>query len=125
MNNLPSQPGLRRRLAYGEHIRRRHNLELNGQRMHIYNALTDGTYEMLANLPKVPVGLNVSELLRGSSLQVIKEKSYGICVICQEDICKEAIARVLSCNHGYHSNCIDVWFCENNKCPLCGLSLRH
>ena len=42
------------------------------------------------------------------------------CHICNEfykenDICR----KVIKCEHYFHQSCIDTWFSENNKCPIC------
>jgi hypothetical protein len=42
------------------------------------------------------------------------------CSICLEDIAEGARVRCLNtCQHIFHSNCIDKWFLEKNCCPTC------
>jgi hypothetical protein len=42
------------------------------------------------------------------------------CSICLEDVLESARVRCLkSCQHIFHSNCIEKWFLEKNCCPTC------
>jgi len=48
-----------------------------------------------------------------------KEK-YKECSICLEDYNEEDKLRILKCEHGFHTECIDKWLLEcNYKCPVC------
>lgn len=92
-------------------------------------------YESLSQLKDVKKGVTIEDLLIFTELKVynesneICEKNKGrasewkrienVCVICQDNIEIESIIRVLQCKHLFHVNCIDRWFCENKKCPLC------
>ncbi|UKJ88111.1 hypothetical protein MACJ_000554 [Theileria orientalis] len=41
------------------------------------------------------------------------------CGICLEDFTDEDILRLLTCSHGFHANCIDLWLSRSVNCPLC------
>jgi hypothetical protein len=45
---------------------------------------------------------------------------YETCVICLDDFAEGEKLRILPCDHGYHSKCIDPWLCKNKRiCPQC------
>ncbi|CAG9321944.1 unnamed protein product [Blepharisma stoltei] len=52
-----------------------------------------------------------------------KEKES--CAICLEDFEAEARVRMLSCEHFFHTKCIDEWAQTNAKCPLCKKNLSQ
>ncbi|CAK9310546.1 unnamed protein product [Citrullus colocynthis] len=42
------------------------------------------------------------------------------CVVCLSELGEGEKARLLPrCNHGFHVDCIDIWFKSNSTCPLC------
>lgn len=42
------------------------------------------------------------------------------CAVCLSELAQGEKARLLpSCNHGFHVDCIDMWFKSNSTCPLC------
>ncbi|XP_057770488.1 RING-H2 finger protein ATL3-like [Salvia miltiorrhiza] len=42
------------------------------------------------------------------------------CAVCLCEICEGEKARLLpKCNHGFHVDCIDMWFQSHSTCPLC------
>ncbi|KAI3984496.1 hypothetical protein MKX01_033989 [Papaver californicum] len=42
------------------------------------------------------------------------------CSVCLSEVEEGEKARVLpKCNHGFHVDCIDMWFQSNSTCPLC------
>jgi hypothetical protein len=41
------------------------------------------------------------------------------CSICLQDFVVDDSLRTLPCTHSYHSECIDKWLNQVNKCPLC------
>uniref|UniRef100_A0A7M4FYJ5 RING-type domain-containing protein n=1 Tax=Crocodylus porosus TaxID=8502 RepID=A0A7M4FYJ5_CROPO len=50
---------------------------------------------------------------------------YTECAICLEPYKKGDLLKILSCSHGYHSKCIDLWHfiqSRNKTCPFCGLN---
>ncbi len=76
------------------------------------------------NLEDVKLGLINKNVLKHTKIHIndIKDQT---CVICQEDItCKNIVRTITSCKHTYHVECIDKWFSENKKCPLCKFILE-
>lgn len=113
--SLPSEPGLQRRLAYGDIIRRRRSVTMNNDILQ--------NYEQLASLPTVKVGASLKDVLQNTYLHICYESSP--CVICQEEtLILLDVVRSLGCKHKFHAKCIDKWLVENNKCPLCNKSVR-
>lgn len=41
------------------------------------------------------------------------------CAICLNEYVLDESLRTLPCKHSYHTECIDKWLTEVNKCPLC------
>lgn len=152
MSNLPNSPGLNRRNAYGEYVRKRNNIIFRNQHVnnsnnynhnrnnnsilpldyspfynHIVNNVSsdrDMVYEVLVNLKDVPNGLNIKTLLQNTKLEICKNDDF--CVICQDHyVINQNILRVLKCEHKYHWKCIDNWFINNNNCPLCKVDIRE
>ncbi|KAK7520421.1 hypothetical protein IWZ03DRAFT_358492 [Phyllosticta citriasiana] len=49
-----------------------------------------------------------------------KSEIIMTCVICLEQIEDKEKVRALDCNHVFHQNCLDDWYCRWNEfCPLC------
>jgi hypothetical protein len=47
------------------------------------------------------------------------------CAICQDGIVNREISRKINhCGHKFHINCIDVWFQQNVRCPVCRHDIR-
>ncbi len=44
----------------------------------------------------------------------------GTCTICQEDLAEgERVRTIRSCQHMFHSTCVDPWLTQKGTCPLC------
>ncbi|XP_065011619.1 RING-H2 finger protein ATL60-like [Musa acuminata AAA Group] len=42
------------------------------------------------------------------------------CAVCLGELSEGEEARLLiGCNHAFHLQCIDMWFCSHSTCPLC------
>ncbi|KAI4317560.1 hypothetical protein L6164_025423 [Bauhinia variegata] len=41
------------------------------------------------------------------------------CAVCLSEFEDGESGRVLPCNHGFHIDCIDMWFHSHSTCPLC------
>jgi len=116
--NLPNKPGLLRRLAYGEYIRRIH---FNTSRLPVIMYMEPETYEELSELENVEKGLSLEDLLVNTKIEM--QNLLFFCAICQDiqaDILAETkISRVLICHHKFHIGCIEFWLSKNKTCPIC------
>lgn len=135
MVSLPKEPGLARRLAYGEYVRKKtynnytiRNLRIIGTQipltivnLHPVNDII--TYEELIELEDVKVGLSIKDLNANSHVYAKNTKlvlNISLCTICQEFFkYSNEIIREMNCGHPYHLHCIDRWFEENTYCPIC------
>jgi hypothetical protein len=70
------------------------------------------------DLQDVKIGLINKKLLLSSTVEKNKDEDK-VCVICQDNIDLNDIVRTIKCKHSFHINCIDQWFTENKKCPIC------
>ena len=52
------------------------------------------------------------------------ETEYESCTICRERFQSNSIVRKLQCGHIFHIGCIDTWFENNIRCPVCRSDLR-
>ena len=137
MNYTTLQPGRLRRLTYSLHLENRRNrrtlryisispilrisrLNQNSERFDMFE--NDFSYNRLTELKDIKIGLLNKNLLKNSTIINNKDKNE-FCVICQEDIQIEEIIRKIKCSHSFHINCIDNWFTENKKCPMCKFEL--
>nr|XP_002734949.1 PREDICTED: RING finger protein 38-like isoform X1 [Saccoglossus kowalevskii]XP_006816740.1 PREDICTED: RING finger protein 38-like isoform X2 [Saccoglossus kowalevskii]XP_006816741.1 PREDICTED: RING finger protein 38-like isoform X3 [Saccoglossus kowalevskii] len=41
------------------------------------------------------------------------------CVVCMCDFEQRQLLRVLTCNHEFHTKCVDKWLKTNRTCPIC------
>jgi len=59
---------------------------------------------------------NNTELQKVSSIS----RTISFCPICMKKYEGNEIIRILSCDHEYHKECVDIWF-KNYKtdCPMC------
>ncbi|CAI8607800.1 unnamed protein product [Vicia faba] len=68
------------------------------------------------------IGLEAS-ILKSLPVLVFKPEEFkdGLeCAVCLCDIVEGEKARLLpKCNHGFHLDCIDMWFQSHSTCPLC------
>ena len=47
------------------------------------------------------------------------------CAICQDSIVSNQVCRqILHCEHWFHRECIDPWFEQNVRCPVCRFDIR-
>lgn len=146
MDNLPKNPGLARRLAYGEFIRQSTTNRLNQRHLARFistitfnytpapdeDFLADDnnvsthtstlTYEQLISLEDIKTGLKIKDVNCNSKVYIKNKKiiDINICTICQ-DVFKtnNEIIRELNCGHPYHLECIDRWFEDHIYCPIC------
>lgn len=143
MISLPNKPGLARRLAYGEYVRKNictTNLTVTGTQISLRHAhftprfidvptqdvdfiVPDLNYEQLVELEDVRLGLSIKDINANSYIYAKGTKlvlNISICIICQEFFKSNSeIIREMNCGHPYHIECIDRWFEENVSCPIC------
>ena len=122
MNYLLLPPGLNRRMAYSNYIVIRRRRRYTNTYLHIspirrQNINRDLSYESLSQLQDVKIGLISINILDKTKVKLNKNNDF--CVICQEDIDNDCIIREIHCKHSFHIDCIDKWFVENKKCPMC------
>ncbi|KAJ6696056.1 RING-H2 FINGER PROTEIN ATL51-RELATED [Salix koriyanagi] len=71
-------------------------------------------------------GLDLS-ILRSLPVVVFQSRDFpdGLeCAVCLSDVLEGEKARLLpKCNHGFHHDCIDMWFQSHSTCPLCRSSV--
>lgn len=49
----------------------------------------------------------------------------AVCAICQDSISStDACRQLLACRHAFHQGCIDPWFQQNVRCPICRHDVR-
>ena len=82
------------------------------------------SYENLSLLKDVKVGLISKNLIEKSNLKLLQQnEKNNFCIICQDNIKLNEIIRIINCSHLFHVNCIDNWFIENKKCPMCNFEI--
>ena len=81
------------------------------------------TFDFNTDYEDVKIGLINSNLLTFSQVSANKVADIT-CVVCQDEIQLNDVIRTISCNHMFHIDCIDKWFCENKKCPMCKFVLE-
>lgn len=107
-------PGLLRRMMYSRQLRWRW---LRHQ-IHTTEDFPDLSYEYLASLEPVNVGVDMISLNLNSMIS-FNRSSSEFCNICQENIERHMLSRVLKCSHNYHMSCIEKHCETSNKCPTC------
>lgn len=84
-----------------------------------YNTNLNNEYENLSNLEerigKVTIGIKDLSLI-SEDYKLEKEEE---CIICREEFEENHIIKKLHCNHIFCRNCINTWFKDNTKCPVC------
>jgi hypothetical protein len=125
-------PSRRRGILYASNLsnRRRtaNNIPLNQTRHnHLFSPIVGNriqrhdNYIFWSQLQDVKIGLLTTNLIKNSSVKLNDVMSF--CVVCQDDIDVNDIIRNIKCSHSFHINCIDNWFVENKKCPICKYEL--
>ncbi|CAE5960156.1 unnamed protein product [Arabidopsis arenosa] len=103
LNLIPSdEPGS---TVIGRNHRQRRFVFAQGQEDHPHNSGLD------------------SKILQSIHVVVFKSTDFkdGLeCAVCLSELVDGDKARVLPrCNHGFHVDCIDMWFQSHSTCPLC------
>ncbi len=106
-------PGRKRALCYAQSLESRRRDRHENYRPVI--SIIDFSFAALSQLPDVRIGLISEKLVHNS----VVKTGITFCIICQEDTREGDIIRILRCKHKYHIACIDRWFIESKKCPIC------
>lgn len=53
-----------------------------------------------------------------------KNQTYESCPICYIDYEEGHEMKELSCNHAYHTGCLQSWVKKNATCPICKKEIR-
>ena len=67
------------------------------------------TKEQISKIPEV----------KWNSSMKAKNQTFESCPICYVDYEPSENIKKLSCNHGYHINCLSVWLEKKSECPVC------
>ncbi len=59
-----------------------------------------------------------SLLLKRRVLKQCKDKQQ-VCCICYDSWKLDDTIKILQCTHFFHTQCIQLWFNQDNRCPLC------
>eukprot|EP00760_Papus_ankaliazontas_P038702 PhM_4_TR9252/c0_g1_i1/m.76925 len=52
------------------------------------------------------------------------EEEEDRCIVCQVEMSRGEVIRVLPCGHQYHEHCITTWLRQKRSCPLCKAAYR-
>jgi len=79
------------------------------------------------NQEPVLVRPSVQQIESSSSLrQASSADESQTCSICQDSYTEgQAIRSINHCNHNFHKTCIDPWFQQNVRCPVCRYDIRE
>ena len=134
---LPSEPGLNRRLMYGDYVRNRNIPYLNTRSRfsnlnthsniitvndNVQNIINQTFESNITNNFNTPfrfsnrIGSTVYDLYSKSQ---VYNKNDVVCSICYDDDEDQTIIRKLKCGHEFHLSCIDLWLTNNKSCPIC------
>jgi Ring finger domain len=87
----------------------------------------------IVNMPSTSIGYETQEdivvplppeCIKQMPSKKYKSKDTCTCSICFNDFKINERYRKLPCNHQFHKRCIDKWFNESVKCPMCRQDLR-
>ena len=74
----------------------------------------------------VVVAPTEDELMRSTIVHMSEEDYSDACSICIDNIEKhQELRTIFHCMHTFHKECIDTWFKENVKCPMCRHDIRE
>lgn len=85
------------------------------QRMVINMPLTNASW-----MEPVPVVPSAQQIAQATETHV--RLTDTTCSICQEIV--EEGTRIRACGHCFHAQCIDQWFQQNPRCPMCRHDVR-
>jgi hypothetical protein len=120
LNSYKDYPvGLKRRLKYSKELQERQIVRpfiIN----EIFTFQSQSTAFINFQSQFKNEGLVSENLLNNSNVGIfLTINQDNICPICINHFILNSIYRKLICNHIFHIECIDKWFINNNKCPMC------
>lgn len=71
-------------------------------------------------LDPVPIVPSAAQITAATETNI--QMTDTTCSICQESV--EQGTRIRSCGHSFHSQCIQQWFQQNPRCPMCRHDIR-
>ncbi|KAI4349681.1 hypothetical protein L6164_010241 [Bauhinia variegata] len=72
-----------------------------------------------------PLEFSILKLLPTFTYSSVSHPPMQECAVCLSEFEDDDEGRVLpSCNHAFHSQCIDTWFLSHSNCPLCRAPVR-
>ena len=80
------------------------------------------------DMEDVNVTPDINVLTSASSIHIYNtlETEYESCSICMENFSSNSIVRKINnCGHIFHVDCVDTWFENSIRCPVCRNDLRE
>jgi len=74
------------------------------------------------NIINISHKLSIKDLNHKTTLEIYnpnEDDEEQNCAICLTALENNSIIRKLGCNHKFHHKCVDTWFEEKEKCPIC------
>ena len=93
----------------------------NGRRVNTQNINDE------VELQDVEISPSLTTIINNSSVSLYNNETYeqDSCRICMETLNTDDIIRKLNtCNHTFHLTCIDQWFRNHTRCPICRNDIR-
>ena len=80
---------------------------------------------MTESMSPVIVRASAEELSAATTESSYTLTDVAVCSVCQDNIQRnENIRKINHCSHFFHKNCIDLWFQQNVRCPVCRYDIR-
>ena len=112
-------------LTYGNHAQDLIQELINPQN-NIENLLHQALHAVFPqpNLEPVVVAPSAEQIAAATVIQTVTAENE-MCPICQDSVAVGANVRHLTvCGHRFHTGCIDTWFQQNVRCPVCRHDIR-
>ncbi len=86
--------------------------------------------ELLQNLEPVQVAPTAEQIATATILTQVEPGPDVVCAICLDRSPPNPRGEtewryIRHCNHGFHRTCIDNWFSQNIRCPVCRHDIRE
>jgi hypothetical protein len=70
----------------------------------------------------VPITPSPAQVASGTSRNLVMTEAT-VCSICQDMV--TSATRLSNCGHCFHAACIDEWFTQSPRCPMCRNDIRE